>query len=261
MRILYIGSLFFILLSCSSYNEVLKGDDYKSKFNLANELHENKDYDKCIVLYEQVYQHAPKSADGEFSYFNMAKSYYLDKDYYMAGYFFGSFIQRYPYSLRSEESFFLTAMCSVNNSPKWSLDQTETYAAINAVQAFIDKYPNSPLLDSCNSILDALSYKLEFKDYNKVLQYSKTENYKAAVCFAEIFNSKYPLSIHDEEVQYLAIYNGYYLASNSIESKKKERVEETITRYRNFVSEYPTSEYLNLLRATLKPWQEEYEFN
>lgn len=260
MKVFYAVLISLAMLSCSAYNDVLKGDDFPTKFKLANELHEAGDYDKCIVLYEQVYQHAPKSAEGEFSYFNMAKSYYEDKDYYMAGYFFGSFVQRYPYSLRSEESFFLTAMCSVQNSPKWSLDQTETYAALNAVQAFIDKYPNSPLVDSCNSIVDVLSYKLEFKDFNKVLQYSKTENFKAALAYADIFNGKYPLSIHDEEVQFLAVKNGYYLTINSIESKKKERVEETITRYRNFVSEYPASEYLNELKVLLKPWQNDYEF-
>jgi outer membrane protein assembly factor BamD len=212
------------------------------------------------VLYEQVYQHAPKSSEGELSYYKMAKSYYEDGDYYMAGYFFGSFVQRYPYSLRNEESYFLTAMCSVNNSPKWSLDQTETYAALNAVQSFIDKYPNSPLVDSCNTIIDVLSYKLEFKDFNKVLQYSKTENFKAALAYADIFVSKYPLSIHDEEVQFLAVKNGYYLTINSIESKKKERVEETITRYRNFASEYPASAYLTELKSLLKPWQNDYEF-
>jgi len=260
MKVFYAVLISLALFSCSAYNDVLKGDDFTTKFKLANELHEEGSYDKCIVLYEQVYQHAPKSAEGEFSYFNMAKSYYQDEDYYMAGYFFGSFVQRYPYSLRSEESFFLTAMCSVQNSPKWSLDQTETYAALNAVQAFIDKYPNSPLVDSCNSIVDVLSYKLEFKDFNKVLQYSKTENFKAALAFADIFNGKYPLSIHDEEVQFLAVKNGYYLTINSIESKKKERVEETITRYRNFVSEYPNSEYLNELKVLLKPWQNDYEF-
>jgi len=42
--------------------------------------------------------------------------------------------------------------------------------------------------------------------------------------------------------------------------KKKERVEETITRYRNFVSEYPNTGYLNTLKALLKPWQTDYEF-
>jgi len=224
IKIRIVSSFLLMLLlscACSVYNEVLKGDDYNTKFTLANQLYEDGDYDKCIVLYEQVFQHSPKSVEGELSYFSIAKSYYEDEDYYMAGYFFGSFTQRFPYSLRNEESFFLTALCSVNNSPKWSLDQTETYAAINAVQAFIEKYPNSPLVDSCNNIIDVLSYKLEYKDYNKVLLYSKTENYKAALSFADIFIGKYPLSIHDEEVQFEAIKNGYYLSINSIESKKK----------------------------------------
>lgn len=260
MRTIYFLLVVLILSGCSSYSDVLKGDDFAAKFELANGLHEEGDYDKCIVLYEQVYQHAPKSSEGELSYYKMAKSYYEDGDYYMAGYFFGSFIQRYPYSLRNEESYFLTAMCSVNNSPKWSLDQTETYAALNAVQSFIDKYPNSPLLDSCNTIIDELSYKLEFKDFNKVLQYSKTENFKAALAYADIFVSKYPMSIHAEEVQFLAVKNGYYLTINSIESKKKERVEETITRYRNFVADYPASAYLTELKNLLKPWQNDYEF-
>lgn len=260
MRTIYFLLVVLILSGCSSYSDVLKGDDFAAKFELANGLHEEGDYDKCIVLYEQVYQHAPKSSEGELSYYKMAKSYYEDGDYYMAGYFFGSFIQRYPYSLRNEESYFLTAMCSVNNSPKWSLDQTETYAALNAVQSFIDKYPNSPLLDSCNTIIDELSYKLEFKDFNKVLQYSKTENFKAALAYADIFVSKYPMSIHAEEVQFLAVKNGYYLTINSIESKKKERVEETITRYRNFVVDYPASAYLTELKNLLKPWQNDYEF-
>ena len=78
------------------------------------------------------------------------------------------------------------------------------------MQSFIDKYPNSPLVDSCNTIIDVLSYKLEFKDFNKVLQYSKTENFKAALAYADIFVGKYPLSIRDEEVQFLGVKHGRY---------------------------------------------------
>jgi len=252
-----------ILAACQPYNSIVKGDDYALKFSTGNTLYQNatkRSYEKAIVLFEQVFQHAPKSKEGETSYYLMARSYYESGDYYMAGYFFGSFMQRYPYSLRNEEVFFLTALCSVNNSPKWSLDQTETYEAINAVQQFIDKYPTSSLIDSCNNIIDKLSYKLEFKDYNKVLLYDKTGNYKAAVSFAELFMEKFPLSIHDEEVQYYAVKNGYLLAENSIESKKKQRIEETLERYRKFVNDFPSSTYLSSLKALLKPWETDYEF-
>jgi len=256
-------SLMFLLWSCSSYNDVLKGDDYSSKYSLANELYAQntkRSLDRAIVLYEQIFQHAPKTKEGELSYFLMAKCYFANQDYYMGGYFFGSYIQRYPYSFRNEEALFLSAMCNVNNSPKWSLDQTETYEALNAVQQFIDKYPSSPLLDSCNKLIDALSYKLEFKDYNKVMLYDKTLNYKAAVAYADIFLEKFPLSMHEEEVRSWAVKNAYLLAQNSIESKKKERIEETIQRYRTFVDDFPSSLYLNGLKVMLKPLEKDYEF-
>jgi outer membrane protein assembly factor BamD len=263
MKIALILVIIGCLVACSPYNKVLKGDDYSLKFSTANNLYQantKRSYEKAIVLYEQVFQHAPKTNEGETSYFLMAKSYFEKEDFYMAGYFFGSFIQRYPYSLRNEEAFFLTAMCRVKYSPKWSLDQAETYEALNAVQQFIDKYPSSPLIDTCNKIIDDLSYKLEFKDYNKIVLYDKTGNYKATVSYVDLFMEKFPLSMHEEEVKYLAIKNGYYLAENSIESKKKERIEETLQRYRNFVDYFPSSTYISLLKLLFKSWENDYEF-
>jgi len=58
--------LFVVLLSaCSDYAKIVKGSDYSQKFVTANALYDQKDYDKAIVLYEQIYQHAPKSGEGE----------------------------------------------------------------------------------------------------------------------------------------------------------------------------------------------------
>jgi len=258
-RIFLFFTLSFIVVACSDYNKILKGDDIQLKFEEAQRLYKSKKYDRCIVLFEQVYQNAPRTEQGELSFFLMAKSYMEDKNYYMAGYFFGAFVQRFPYSVRNEEAFFLTAMSNVRNSPKWSLDQTETYAAIDAVQAFMSKYPDSPLLDSCNTLIDQLSYKIEFKEYNKVLQYDKTQNFKAATTSADIFLSTYPLSVHAEEIRYIGVRNLYQLAVNSIDSKKKERIEETIQRYRNFVADFKDSPYAASLKSLLKPLEKEYE--
>lgn len=251
------------LVACSSYNQVLKGDDYAAKYSTAGAYFEEgtkRSYEKAIVLYEQVFQNSPKSKEGELSYFMMAKSYFEKEDFYMAAYFFGSYIQRYPYSYRNEEALFLTAMCNVNNSPKWSLDQTETYEALNSVQQFIDKYPNSPLIDSCNRLIDQLSFKLEVKDYNKIILYDKTLNFKAAVAYTDLFLEKFPLTEYEEEVRYLSIKNSFILSENSIETKKKERIEETLRRYRNFTDDFPNSKYLTIIKSLLKPWENDYEF-
>ena len=236
-----------LLIACSDYNVILKGDNYEEKFDAANEFYQDKKYDRCIVLYEQVYQHTPKSDKGEVAYFRLANSYYLLEDYYMAGYYFSAYTQRFPYSTKNEEALFLSAFCSVKNSPNWSLDQTETLIAINNVQDFVDKYPNSILIDSCNRVIDNLRYKLELKDYNKAILYNKTENYRSFITAADIFNDTYPRSIYREKIKYLAIINNLKLAYNSIESKKNDRIDQTIERYRNFAIEFPSSSYLKEL--------------
>lgn len=240
--ILIVGTV-LLLQSCSEYNEVLKSDDYSRKFEMANELYDGGKFSRSIALYEQIYQRSPKSGEGELSYFRIGKAYYNVGDYYMGGYFLGMFPQRFPLSPKAEESLFLSAMCSVNNSPEHSLDQQETELAINDLQQFIDRYPNSYLVDSCNRIIDRLRLKIETKDFEAVELYAKTENYRAAVSSAITFMDEYPGSQFKEKVEYLLVKNSYYLALNSTEQKKKERIEDTIERYRTFVSHFPDSRY------------------
>lgn len=232
-----------LLSSCSGYNRVVKGDNYERKFELANELFEKKQYLRAMTLYEQIYQRFPKSGEGELAYYRIGKAYYASKDYSMGGYYFGAFHQRFPSSPKAEEALFLSAICAVKESPEYSLDQNDTELAINDLQQFINKYPNSDLVDTCNQVMDKLRFKLEVKDYQTVKQYSKTENFKAAIMCSQTFLNDYPRSKFREEVFYTLVNNSYLLTKNSVEEKKMKRIEETLERYRNFVMEFPDSKY------------------
>jgi outer membrane protein assembly factor BamD len=269
------------LQSCSDFNEVVKSDDYARKFEVANQLFEegskpmlkrngqpklrsNGEYKlktntllHSVTLYEQIYQRMPKTPEGELAYFRIGKAYYLAGDYYMGGYYLGVFPKRFPFSTKAEESLFLSAMCSVQNSPETSLDQNETELAINDLQTFIDQFPNSILVDSCNRIIDKLYGKLELKDYQTVKLYDKTERFHAAVTSAETYLEDHPMSSYDEEVSYLLVKNSYLLAKNSIDSKKKERIEQTIERYRNFAARFPVSTHLRELERFEEEMKEE----
>jgi outer membrane protein assembly factor BamD len=236
LKIIQITLYLLLLTACSDYAKIVKGSDYSQKFVTANSLYDQKEFDKAIVLYEQIYQHAPKSGEGELSYYRMAQSYYEIEDYYMAQYYYSSYMQRFPYSNKSEEVLFMIAMCSVKNSPEHTLDQTETELAISNVQQFVDRYPGSYLVDSCNMIIDELRFKLERKEYDAVALYDRTENYKAAVASGELFMEHYSRSSFLEEVHY-------------IESKKKERSSQTTERFRNFAIRYANSSYLKELEA------------
>jgi outer membrane protein assembly factor BamD len=264
-RLIALLILVLSLSACSDYNEVVKSDDYTRKYELANTLFEdgskpkldrkgNIKFDssgdpkveantllRSVTLYEQVYERMPKTIEGENSYFRMGKAYYLAGDYYMGGYYLGVFSQRFQFSPKAEEALFLSAMCSVHNSPQYSLDQDETELAIYNLQEFLTKFPNSILVDSCNRIVDRLYDKLEIKDYEVVKLYSKTENYNAAITSSQSFMNDHPMSQYEEEVYEILVLNSILLAELSIESKKKERIEDTIERYRKFASRYPNS--------------------
>lgn len=242
-NVLFLVGLIILLTSCSEYNQVVKGDDYQRKFEMADMLYNEGQFMRSVTLYEQIYQRMPKTGEGELAYFRIGKAYYEEEDYYMAGYYLGAFTQRFPFSAKAQEALFLSAMCSVNNSPEHTLDQNDTELAINNLQQFINTYPQSPLLDSCNHIMDRLRLKLELKDYESVKLYAKTENYRAAVTAAMTFVEDFPRSQYIEEVRYLLVKNSYYLAINSVEDKKKERIEQAIERYLTFVAEFPNSAY------------------
>lgn len=256
MKFTYIFTILaalFLATSCSDYNRVLKSDNYGEKFDMANYLYDSvatsNSKVRSISLYEQIYQRTPKQGEGELSYFRIGKAYYVSGDYYMAGYYLSQFPQRFPYSTKAEESTFLSAMCSVHNSPDWSLDQIETDVAINNLQQFVDRYPNSTLIDSCNNIIDGLRYKLETKSFEAIKLYSKTENFMAAESSSLTFMEDYPMSGFKEEVHYLLVMNSFFLAQNSIEKKKKQRIEQTIERYSTFVAAFPESDFIRTLAA------------
>ena len=248
-KILVTISLLLLLFSCSTYNEVLKSDDYSAKFELANELYERGKHLRSIPLYEQVYQKMPQTGEGELAYFRIGKSYYFEEDYYMAGYFLRMFAQRFPDSPKAEEAFFLSALCAVQESPEPSLDQEPTLIAINDLQDFVDRFPNSYLVDSCNRIIDRLRFKIETKDFDAVKLYDKTMHYRAAVNSGLTFKKEYPMSVFLPENEYLIVKNSFLLAKNSVYSKKMKRIDDAIKRYLTFVSQYPDSKHQKELKG------------
>lgn len=243
--ILFISFLILSLASCSDYQKVVKSDNYEEKALVADRLYDKGSYEKALSLYEQVYQRFPQTGRGQLAYYRLAKSYYAMGDYYMAGYYFNNFSKRYPSSEKVEECLFMTGICSVKSSPEASLDQEETYLALNDFQLFVQRFPNSDLVDSCNRVMDRLRFKLETKDFKSVQLYDKTEHYRAAVVAAKTFMEEYPQSSYKEDVAFIALDNAYNLGMKSIFSKQKERLEDALSLHGKYVSIFEKRSYLN----------------
>jgi len=209
-----------------------------------------------LPLFEELMSFYRMTDKGEDVYYYYAQNQYALKEYYMAAHYFKRFAKNYPNSPRAQECAFLAAVCKKELSPAYNLDQTETYAAIDEFQLFMDRYPNSGLVDSCNTSIKTLRQKLERKSYETGKLYYKMEKYRSAIIAFNSTLKTYPDTDYKEEILFLIVKSNFLFAINSIESKKMERFEETIKSYHIFVDSFGSSKWLkqaeNYYQTSLK---------
>jgi outer membrane protein assembly factor BamD len=162
----------------------------------------------------------------------------------MAGHYFRSFAKTFPFSKNAEEAEYLSAFCYYKDSPPFSLDQSYTMKAIEEMQVFINKHPNSTRLDEANKIIDKLRHKLEEKSYSSASLYFQIGDYKAAITALKNSLIDYPDSEYREDIMFLILKSSFLLADKSVFSKKHDRFVNTQKAYVAFEQAYPESEQI-----------------
>lgn len=232
------------LTSCSKFTKLQKENDLEKKFEGAMAYYEEGEYLKASILFEELIPLVRGTNRSETVLYYHAKATYEDKDYILANYYFKNFVKTFPNSDYAEECAFLSSLCLVKESPNFSLDQSETKNAIDELQLFLDRYPQTEKKDTINIMVKDLRAKLEKKAYESARQYYHIRRYKSAVIALNNALKEYPDSRYREQMMYLIVASNYELAINSIESKKEERLLDTIESYNNFVDSYPESSQL-----------------
>ena len=229
--------------SCSEYQKALKSEDVIVKFTQATKMYDAGKYSKAIRLYEQMATTFRGKPQAEKMFYEYSQSLYKTKQYYLAGYQFESFASSYPKSEKMEEASFLGAKCFTQLSPSYSLDQTDTYKAIDKLQAFIDRYPESTYLPEANVMVKALREKIEKKFFEIAKQYNTISDYKASLIALDNFIINYPGTPYKEQALYYKFDSSYKLAINSIPSKVEERLNVAKVAYNSLIKFNPNSEY------------------
>ncbi len=239
--------IFMILMifsaSCSDYQKLLKSSDYELKYEKAKEYYDKEDYAHAITLFEELLTVYKGTAKAEEIYYYYAYCNYGQEDYILAGHYFRSFVSTFPLSKHREEAEYLSAYCYYLDSPAPSLDQTYSMKAIEEMQAFINKHPDSDKINEANEIIDKLYAKLETKSFNSAKLYYNLGNYKAAIVALQISLKEYPDTKYREEIMFLILDSKYQLAANSIKSKETERYEAALSEYKEFIKHYPDSKW------------------
>ncbi|OQY00997.1 MAG: hypothetical protein B6I20_08140 [Bacteroidetes bacterium 4572_117] len=232
-----------VLTSCK-YQKLLKSTDNKLKYEKAKGYYEEEDYAKAMTLFEQlipIYRGTEKGE--EISYYYAYSNYHL-KNYILAGHYFRKFLGSFPNSKFAEECAYMSAYCYYLDSPKTTLDQESTYKALNELELFLGRYPESERIDECNELMADLYSKLQKKSYENAMLYYNIGQYKAAAIAFESSLEHHPNSEYKEEMMYLTVKSNYTFAINSIHGKTVDRLNEALKAYKKFVREYPESEYM-----------------
>jgi len=240
-------------------SKILKNPDPAYKLRIAEQYFAKKKYDKAQVIYEDIMPNYKTGIEFEDIYYKYAYCAYYQDDYLNAQSLFKSFLEIFPNSLKAEEMDYMRAYSFYKQSPKVSLDQTNTIKAMGMMQTFINTHPGSARNKEANDIIEKCRAKLELKDYQSAQLYYDLGQFRAAgVSFTTLLNN-YPESLKADEYKLMAIKSYFRFAEMSVEDKKTERFEQVVNECHEFTDRFPDSklkkeadQYLKLSQSNIK---------
>ena len=247
------------LVSCSDYQKLLNSDDVPEKYKQAEVFYNNGEYRKANRLLEQILPTYRGKPQAQRVIFFFADSYFQTRSYNLAAYQYESFVKSYPKSERVQEATFKAAKSYYHQSPSYSLDQEDTYKAIEKLQIFINLYPNSQYNPEANQMISELQEKLEKKDFEIAKQYFTIRDYRASIKANDNFIANFPGTKFREEALYTKFLSLYEIAINSIFSKKEKRLKELQEQYNLILRYYPETLFLVDLDNKMKKVNSELE--
>ena len=240
----YIALVAVLFASCSEYQKALKSEDTAFKYKMGDTLYNQGKYVKANKLFAQIvpaYRGKPQAEKLMYLY---CKSFYNMGDYYISGYQFERFATSYPKSEKAAEASFLGAKSYYMLSPRYTKDQKETNEAIDKLQNFIDQYPDSEYVTEANKLMKELEFKLEEKAFAIAKQYNTISDYEASIKSFDNFLFDFPGTPLREDALFYRFDSAYKLAMNSVEYKKRTRLEKAKEYYQNFKKAFVNSEHI-----------------
>ena len=232
------------LTGCGDYQKVLKSTDPELKWTRAQEYFADDRCMQALPLLQELIGLFRGTERMEDVYYMYAEANLCIEDWYMARYTMRNFSKTFPTSDRAEEAEYQAALCSVRLSPGPSLDQSDTRTAMDELQLFLDRHPDSDRRDTCNIMIAELRGKLETKAWQGAKLYFTTGKYQSASKALANFMADWPVSRYAEEAQFLILKSQFLYAEQSTERRQAERYADAIESYFTFAARFPESAWL-----------------
>jgi len=237
--------LLVIATACNhGFRKIQKSEDWRIKYEAGLNYYAKKDYYHTALLFEEITPVVRGLPEGEKVEFYLAYCQYNEKTYLLASNQFKTFYETYGRSSLAQEAFFMYAFSLYIGSPDSNHDQKSSVEAMDAMQTFLNQFPDSKFRDQATDVINTCQTKLEEKGRNNAKQYLKMKQYKAAVIAFDNFKKSFPDSKYLEELAYLKVQSQYKLALQSFQFLQQERYTAVVVYYQELVDNFPTGTYL-----------------
>lgn len=237
-------ALVILAASCSKFRRIQKSEDWRVRYEAGLNYYEKKDYYRASMLFEDILPIVRGLPEGEKVEFYLAYCQFYEKTYLLASNQFKTFYETYGRSTLAEEAHYMYAYSLYTSAPDSNLDQTEGIDAMDAMQNFLNKYPDSKFREQAAEVITTQHAKLEKKGFENARQYLTLRSYQAANIAFENFRKNFPDSKYLEEVAYLKVVSQYNLAERSFADLQPKRFRTVIELYQELVDGYPGSKYI-----------------
>ncbi len=245
-----------LLSGCAKeFNSVYKSSDTKYKYEYAKESYALGKNQRAATLLQDLIVPQKGSQDAQECLYMLGMAEYKNMDYETASETFKKYVKTYPRGEYAEIAKYYVGQSLFMSTPEPRLDQTETVAAINAFQEYMDLYPDAKHKEEAQEKLFELQDKLVQKElYSAELYYNLGtyfgnnsggddggNNYQACIVTAQNALKDYPYTKKREEFSTLIMKSKFHLAEQSIEEKKLERFQDAEDECYGFLNEFPDS--------------------
>lgn len=205
---------------------------------------ERERYDRAAEYFQAVltFGRAGEYADDAQLY--LARSYARSDQHILAASEYTRFAQLYRGDPRVAEAEFERAMQYVQQSPGYQLDQTQTEAAVQTLQLFVNRFPEHEKRAEAEALIADLRAKMARKAYESGLLYERRELYEAAAITFERAFQDFPDAAYADESLLGAIRMYVAYADESIAARQAERYGKAVELYERFVEIFPSSSHL-----------------
>ncbi len=236
-----------LLISCGSQDQIRPGDSLEVAFEKAMNQYDRGRYGDAARAFETVVSVGRGTETGQEAQFYIAESYFRNRQFALAAAEYQRYHVFFPRSERRPDAQFREALSYYNLSPRYNLDQSDTYRSIERFQLFISQNPNAEKVSEAAEKIDELREKLARKKFAAAEQYMtlarrQASNFRSAAIYYGLVIDRFPETSYAERALASKIRAHVRFAENSVVARQAERFEQAIDAYETYVQLFPRGE-------------------